>query len=91
VVRALPGLGDAVVVRADDPGWGQVPVVVIAAAGPAWRPPDLAQLRAAVAAALSNPARPARIVTVEAIPVLASGKPDRQALAALARDRAARG
>jgi O-succinylbenzoic acid--CoA ligase len=91
VVRALPGLGDAVVVPADDPGWGQVPVVVIAAAGPAWRPPDLAELRAAVAAALSNPARPARIVTVEAIPVLASGKPDRQALAALARDRAARG
>jgi O-succinylbenzoic acid--CoA ligase len=82
-----PGLGDAVVVRADDPDWGQVPVIVLAAAGPAapGAPvlPDLAAVRAAVATVLGRAARPARIVTVEAIGLLPSGKPDRQALAAV--------
>jgi O-succinylbenzoic acid--CoA ligase len=84
VVRGLPGLSEAVVVSAADPTWGQVPVVVLAAGGAAL-PPELAVLRAAVATALGNSARPARIVTVAAIPTLPSGKPDRQALTALAR------
>ncbi|MCU1444982.1 AMP-binding protein [Cryobacterium sp.] len=82
VVRGLPGLSGAVVVRATDPVWGQVPVVVLA--GPDTPEPDLDVVRVAVAAALGNPARPARIVTVPAIPVLPSGKPDRQALALVA-------
>jgi O-succinylbenzoic acid--CoA ligase len=84
VVRRLPGLADAVVVPAVDPDWGQVPVVVVAA-GATGVPLELAELRVAVAAALGNPARPARIVTVADLPVLPSGKPDRQALAALGR------
>ena len=79
VVRTLPGLGDAVVVRASDPVWGQAAVVVLAAD----RAPALETVRAAVAAELGRAARPVRIVTVGALPLLASGKPDRQALEAL--------
>jgi O-succinylbenzoic acid--CoA ligase len=82
VVRGLPGLAEAVIVPAVDPAWGQVPVVVLAHLRGA-QVPDLPMVRSAVAAALGNPARPARIVTVRAIPQLASGKPDRQALAAV--------
>ena len=82
-VQGLPGFADAVVVAADDAQWGQVPVVV--------RPPaaaqddqdargELASLGRAVASALGRAARPARLIAVPTIPVLASGKPDRQAL-----------
>jgi O-succinylbenzoic acid--CoA ligase len=77
IVRGLPGLADAVVVRAADPVWGQVPVVVLTAGQVP--PASLATIRAA---ALGNPARPARLVAVPEIPLLPSGKPDRQALAA---------
>ncbi|WP_174776630.1 AMP-binding protein [Cryobacterium tagatosivorans] len=81
IVRTLPGLAEAVVLGADDAQWGQVPVVVLAAApdGPP-RPAELAEIRAAAASLLGKAARPARVVAVAAIPVLASGKPDRQAL-----------
>jgi len=78
LVRTLPGLAEALVVRAADPVWGQAPVVVLAAT----EPPPLEPVRAAAASALGRAARPARIVTVDAIPLLASGKPDRQALEA---------
>lgn len=82
LVRTLPGLGEALVVRATDPVWGQVPVVVLAATAA----PALDPVRDAVAAALGRAARPARIQAVGTIPLLASGKPDRRALeAAIAR------
>ncbi|WP_308287727.1 AMP-binding protein [Cryobacterium sp. 1639] len=76
LVRTLPGLGDALVVRANDPVWGQAAVVVLAAD----QAPALEPVRAAVAAELGRAARPARIVTVGTVPLLASGKPDRQAV-----------
>jgi len=79
IVRTLPGLSDAVVLSTEDPEWGEVPVVVSAGA-PASDPlPKIVQV---VAAALGRPARPARFVLAPSIPVLASGKPDRRALAA---------
>jgi O-succinylbenzoic acid--CoA ligase len=78
-VKSLPGLADAVVVAADDAQWGQVPVVVTSARGA-----ELPGIRSSAAAALGRAAAPARIVTVDAIPLLASGKPDRRALTALA-------
>ncbi len=102
VVRSLPGLGEAVVVRADDAEWGQVPIVVVPVVGAlvvVSRPvgervelvetrqpdgsPGLARIREAVASVLGKSARPAGVVTVSAIPLLASGKPDRQALSRL--------
>lgn len=79
IVRSLPGLAEAVVVRGDDAEWGQVPVVVVpVAAGPAGA--DLERIREAVAAVLGKAARPSLVVTVPSIPALSSGKPDRQAL-----------
>lgn len=57
-----------------DQEWGQVPAVV----GDV--PIDLDNLRALVERELGKAARPYRVVTVDAIPTLSSGKPDRQAL-----------
>lgn len=75
IVREQPGLTDAVVVAGHHPEWGEVPVVVTTAR------PELAALRRAVGAQLPPEARPDRIVTVDALPLLPSGKPDRLALA----------
>lgn len=81
-VASLPGLADAVVVAVDDAQWGQVPVVITTAGGV-----ELAGIRSSTAAALGRAAAPARVQVVDAIPRLASGKPDRVALARLARAR----
>ncbi|WP_240607222.1 AMP-binding protein [Cryobacterium aureum] len=78
IVRSCSGFEQAVVIGGDDEVWGQVPVVVVVvgeAAGDA-------VVAASVVAALGRAARPARIVRVAEIPLLASGKPDRRALAA---------
>lgn len=78
-VRDVPGLEEAVVVGAPHARWGQTPVMVTAAADDAERLLDAA--RGAVERALGKPARPDRILVVDEIPRLASGKPDRRALA----------
>ncbi len=57
-----------------DDEWGQVPAVV------ADFDLDLDAVRAHVERELGKSARPYRVVTVDAIPTLPSGKPDRQAL-----------
>ncbi|MFP3467363.1 AMP-binding protein [Leifsonia sp. SIMBA_070] len=85
VVQEAPGLGHAVVVAAQHPEWGQVPVVVTEGAPPVTLP----ELRAVVAERLGRAAAPARILVVDRLPRLASGKPDRVALAAVANDRPA--
>lgn len=77
-VRALPGLGDSVVVAAVHPEWGQTPVVV------ATRRVTIEELRDAIAASIGRAAAPSRILVLDAIPLLPSGKPDRIALTALA-------
>jgi O-succinylbenzoic acid--CoA ligase len=77
-VQAFPGLEAALVVRGTDPEWGDVPVVITTVAA------DLGALRDAVGERLGRVAAPRRIVVVPEIPLLASGKPDRRALAALA-------
>lgn len=80
LVRSATPLIDAVVVAADDERWGQVPVVV------ATRGMPLPELRSLATAALGVAAAPARLVVVDDIPLLSSGKPDRLALrAAVAR------
>lgn len=82
VVHTLAGLEDAVVVGAADDRWGQVPVVVTDVSGT-----RLDEVQDAVSQQLGKPARPNRIVTVAAVPRLASGKPDRQAIARAIAER----
>ncbi|MTE23328.1 AMP-binding protein [Microbacterium sp. ZXX196] len=76
-VREVPGLSAAVVVGALHPRWGATPVVVVEGAAPDGA---LAAARDAAERAIGKPARPDRVVTVAAMPRLASGKPDRRAL-----------
>ena len=79
VLREQPGLHDAVVVAVPDERWGEVPVAVTTSAGF-----DADAATAAVAAELGSPARPARVLVVEALPLLSSGKVDRPAVRELA-------
>lgn len=82
IVRRIPGLGSAVVVGVDDERWGEASVIV-AARGEALRRSEsdqLDQARAAVAEEIGRHARPARMVLVDELAVLASGKPDREAI-----------
>ncbi|TDN45840.1 O-succinylbenzoic acid--CoA ligase [Curtobacterium flaccumfaciens] len=78
LVRELPGQDAAVVTRRVSGEWGEVPVVVTA------RPIDLERVREHVGAALGRAARPAAVVLVDTVPMLASGKPDRRAAQELA-------
>jgi O-succinylbenzoic acid--CoA ligase len=84
-VHGVAGFGDAVVVGTPDARWGERPAVLTAS--PAGRAADaLEALRTATDAAGLPPAgRPARVVVVDELPRLASGKPDRVAASALAR------
>lgn len=77
LLRRETPMHDAVVVAADDERWGQVPVVVSTVST------AVEQLRPVVVAALGVAAVPARVVVVDGIPLLDSGKPDRLALRAL--------
>lgn len=74
VVRALPGQSGAVVVSAPSERWGEVPVVVTE------RALELAPLRETLTAKLGRQAAPDRVVVVDELPRLSSGKPDRRAI-----------
>lgn len=78
LVRELPGQDGAVVTRRASGEWGEVPVVVTEA------PIALEVVRAHVGAALGRAARPAEVLVVERLPMLASGKPDRRSIRSLA-------
>ena len=80
-VQELPGMADAVVVRAPDAEWGEVPVVITTAGGT-----DLPTMRAVIGERLGRAAAPRRIVVVDPIPLLPNGKPDRVRLTALAAE-----
>lgn len=78
VVRELHGFEAAVVVRATSVEWGEVPVVVVAG-----RPAVSARLdevRKRVGGVLGAAARPAAVVALPELPLLATGKPDRRAI-----------
>ncbi len=80
VVRAVPGLADAVVVGIPDERWGEASVIV-ATRGAALRRSESMQLeeaRAAVANEIGAHARPRRLVLVDELATLPSGKPDRE-------------
>ncbi|GHD83425.1 O-succinylbenzoic acid--CoA ligase [Salinibacterium amurskyense] len=77
-VRALPGQSAAVVVAAPHPEWGEAPVVITTTAI------ELDVLRQSVAAQLSSTAAaPARVILIDEIPMLSTGKPDKLALASV--------
>ncbi|GAA2053560.1 AMP-binding protein [Leifsonia soli] len=88
-VRDHAGLQDAVVVGVEDARWGQVPVVVVETPAGDAALPALEALRLAVRERLGRAAAPARIVVVDRLARLESGKPDRVALARLAGEREA--
>ncbi|MDL5351470.1 AMP-binding protein [Microbacterium sp. zg-YB36] len=88
IVRGIPGLSSAVVVAVPDERWGEASVVV-ATRGEALRRSEADKLdsaRAAVAAVIGPHARPTRLVLVDEIATLASGKPDREAIRRAVRD-----
>jgi O-succinylbenzoic acid--CoA ligase len=79
-LRAHPDIADAVVFGRSDDEWGQrVVAAVVPAPG---RAPDLAALRAWVTERLGAPSAPRELHTVDAVPVLHTGKPDRRGVAA---------
>lgn len=82
VVRSVPGLDSAVVVGVPDERWGEASVIV-ATRGEALRRSESVQLeeaRAAVKAEIGAHARPSRLVLVDELATLPSGKPDREAI-----------
>ncbi|WP_029144704.1 AMP-binding protein [Microbacterium luticocti] len=82
VVRDVAGLAGAVVVGVPDKTWGEASVIV-APRGDALRRSEAAQLehaRSAVAAQIGPHARPVRLVLVDELATLHSGKPDREAI-----------
>lgn len=82
IVRGIPGLTAAVVVGVDDERWGEASVIVAERGGSLRRSESeqLQQARDAVAAEIGKPARPARLILVDELATLASGKPDREAI-----------
>ncbi|MFI0369769.1 AMP-binding protein [Actinomadura sp. 1N219] len=84
-----PKIRDVVVVGRPDPEWGErVTAVVVPAPGPSGAPgatggsggPELRELRALVRETMPAYAAPHELELVDAIPLLASGKPDRARL-----------
>jgi O-succinylbenzoic acid--CoA ligase len=77
-----PGVREAAVVGMPDPDWGEQVTAIVVAADPA-RPPGLARIRAHVRGTLGDHAAPRALRIVARIPLLPSGKPDREALRSL--------
>ncbi|MEV6900195.1 long-chain fatty acid--CoA ligase [Amycolatopsis sp. NPDC051372] len=81
IERALASHADvdqAYVVAAPDPSTGEAAhAFVVPAPG---RVPDVAALRGLVASSLGEAAVPSTVTVIDAVPVAASGKPDKQAL-----------
>ena len=78
-----PAVRDVVVVGRPDPEWGERVTAVVVPARPAV--PELPDLRALVRETMPAWAAPRELELVEAIPLLASGKPDRARLRIAAR------
>jgi O-succinylbenzoic acid--CoA ligase len=86
IVRRIPGLTGAVVVGVPDERWGEASVVV-AERGATLRRSDVEHLehaRSLVAEEIGRHARPARMILVDELPVVTSGKPDRERIRKIA-------
>ncbi|MGH3286384.1 MAG: AMP-binding protein, partial [Streptosporangiaceae bacterium] len=74
-LQAHPGVRDVAVLGQPDPEWGERVVAVVVPADPA-EPPTLELLRLHVQERLPRYAAPSRVVMVDAVPMLPSGKHD---------------
>ena len=75
VLQTCPGVRDVAVVGQPDPEWGERVIAVVVPADPA-DPPALELLRLHVQERLPRYAAPSRVVMVDAVPMLPSGKHD---------------
>jgi len=75
VLQTCPGVRDVAVVGQPDPEWGERVTAVVVPANPA-DPPPLKLLRLHVKQRLPRYAAPSRVVMVDAVPLLPSGKHD---------------
>ncbi|WZH35139.1 MAG: AMP-binding protein [Microbacterium enclense] len=80
-VRGIRGLESAVVVAIPDADWGQGSAVIVPGLTPDAPDDVLSKVRAVVGEIVGTVARPARVIAVDELPTLSSGKPDRAALA----------
>ena len=74
-LQTCPGVKDVAVVGQPDPEWGERVIAVVVPADPA-DPPALELLRLHVQERLPRYAAPSRLVMVDAVPMLPSGKHD---------------
>ena len=74
-LQTCPGVKDVAVVGQPDPEWGERVIAVVVPADPA-DPPALELLRLHVRERLPRYAAPSRVVTVDAVPMLPTGKHD---------------
>src|SRR5215475_14359854 len=77
VLRGCPGVRDAVVVGTPDPDWGERVTAMVVALDPA-EPPGLEEITGYVRDRLPRYAAPRSMVLIDKLPMLSSGKPDRQ-------------
>ena len=75
VLHTCPGVRDVAVVGQPDPDWGERVIAVVVPTDPA-DPPTLELLRLHVRERLPRYAAPSRVVMVDAVPMLPSGKQD---------------
>jgi o-succinylbenzoate---CoA ligase len=75
VLQTCPGVRDVAVLGLPDPEWGERVIAVVAPADPAV-PPTLELLRLHVRQRLPYYAAPSKVVMVDAVPMLPSGKHD---------------
>jgi O-succinylbenzoic acid--CoA ligase len=83
VLGTCAGVREAAVIGRPDPEWGELVTAAVVPDDPA-APPALADIRAHVRAAMSAHAAPAALMLLARMPMLPSGKPDREALRARA-------
>jgi O-succinylbenzoic acid--CoA ligase len=81
LLNELGGLGDLVVTSEPSERWGEVPVLVTTV------DVDAAALKPTIVARLGRAAVPARVVVVDVIPRLGSGKPDRVGIRSALKQR----